>query len=128
MEQINIKNYLREGHNSIIIENIDYIGGVGPINAYGEIKLMNNALIQLKTDKSWLGRRSQNEQWRRTKSFGRPPRATGGLYYPDFENNLHSMERDYVAILNTIISLFPRKLFWLIIIFAKILYRFGLIE
>ncbi len=123
-----IKEYLKQGENKIKIENTDFIGGVGPINVYGEIELANKEVIQIKTDKTWLATRELNKHWRKVKSFGTPPRATGGLYYPNFTGNLHSKETDSMALLNTIASRKSKKFFWIIKLIFNLFYRYDILE
>ncbi|MBA7549284.1 hypothetical protein ES705_41760 [subsurface metagenome] len=48
----NFGEFIQKGENEILIENIDYIGGIGPINIYGIIKLRSEKIIQIKTDKT----------------------------------------------------------------------------
>ncbi|MFX0004174.1 MAG: family 20 glycosylhydrolase, partial [Candidatus Hermodarchaeota archaeon] len=124
----NIKDYLKEGENLIYIKNIDHIGGIGSINLYGEIKLKSGNLIQIKTDKTWLGSRYENGVWKNVKSFGRPPKATGGLSYPDFKNGLPSKANDSMPFLNTLLSKISKKYFWVIKIVVKLLNRYDILE
>jgi hypothetical protein len=124
----NITEYLKQGENIIAVENTDFIGGVGPINVYGEIELANKEPIQIKTDKTWVATRELNEHWRKVKSFGAPPRATGGLYYPNFDRNLHSRETDSLALLNTIVSRKSKKFFWIIKLIFNLFNRYDILE
>jgi hypothetical protein len=124
----NITDFIKEGENSIIIENFDYIGGVGPINVFGIIKLKSQELILIKTDDRWLGSTTNNNDWKKVKSFGKPPRATGGLYWPDFENFLPSKSDDLMPFLNTIISKISKKYFWFIKLVVKLFSRYDIIE
>ncbi|MFX1526986.1 MAG: family 20 glycosylhydrolase [Promethearchaeota archaeon] len=123
-----IKSFLQRGENIIMVENTDYIGGLGLINIYGEIKTVSGDLIILKSDKSWLGRRNLEDSWRNVKSLGKPPKITGGLNYPSFQEGLHSKENDFVATFNYWVSRTPKKLFWLLKIFIKLIYRYDIIE
>ena len=123
-----IKECLKQGENEIRIENSDFIGGIGPINVYGEIELVNKERIGITTNKTWLAKRELNEEWRKVKSFGRPPKAMGGLYYPDFKNWLHSKENDALAFLNSIVSRKSRKTFVLLKFVFKLFYRFNILE
>ena len=123
-----ISKFLKVGENSILVENIDYIGGIGPINIYGEIKLKSGKIIQIKTDKTWLATRNLNEEFTQVKSLGKPPRAHGGLNYPDFEKGIKSKENDITGAFNTLISRFPKKLFWLFKIIMKLMNRYDIIE
>jgi len=123
-----IRDYLRKGENVISVENTDFIGGIGPINIYGEVKLALGDTIQIKTDKTWLGKRNESEEWKNVKSLGRPPKATGGLNYPDFNSNLHSKENDRVADFNHLIGRAPKKLFWLLKLVMKLFHRYDIIE
>jgi len=124
----NIKKYLQEGENLIYIENIDYIGGIGPINIYGEIRLKSGKLIDIKTDKTWLGSRDENGDWTYVKSLGKPPIATGGLSYPDFKRNLPSRSYDSMPFLNTLLSRVSKKYFWMIKVVVKLLNRYDILE
>ncbi|MFX0000198.1 MAG: family 20 glycosylhydrolase [Candidatus Hermodarchaeota archaeon] len=128
IQLFDIKEYLNQGDNEIRIENADFIGGISPISIYGEIKLVNKERIEVKTDKTWLATRLLNENWKPVKSFGRPPRVTGGLYYPDFQNSLHSKENDYLAFFNTLVSKKSRKSFWILKLVFKLFYRFSFLE
>jgi len=102
--------------------------GIGPISVYGEIELANKERIEITTDKTWGATRELNEEWRKVKSFGRPPKATGGLCYPDFKNCLHSKETDALAFLNTLMSKKSRKSFWILKLAFKLFYRFSILE
>ncbi len=138
IKMFNVTEHFREGKNLIAIENIDYIGGVGVLNVYGEVQLSSGKLIKIKSDTSWLATRKSIDNWnidveimggwKRVKGFGRPPKATGGIHFPDFKNNLHSKRADLVAILNTAIGLFPKKMFWIFKILVKILNHYDVIE
>lgn len=123
-----IKDYLREDENTIVIENIDYIGGVGPINIYGEIELITKELIKIKSDKKWEATREKDGVWVSVKSFGKPPKAMGGLCRPDFAKDLHSKENDYMALLNSLISQFPKKLLWLLKFAVAIVNWYNILE
>ncbi|TFG21845.1 MAG: hypothetical protein EU533_04970 [Promethearchaeota archaeon] len=123
-----IKHLLQKGENTIILRNTDYIGGLGIVNLYGEIKLESGEIIQIKTDKSWLGSKENSEEWKKVNSFGSPPKLTGGLNYPDFENGLHSKENEYVASFNTIYSKVSSKFRWLIKILIKMFNRYDILE
>ena len=123
-----IKKYLKQGDNIIMIEKVDFIGGIGPINVYGEIDLATKEQIKIKTDKNWVATREFNKNWRKVKSFGRPPKATGGLIYPDFENSLHSKEDDGVAFINTLASRKSKKFFWILKLVYKLFNRFDIFE
>ncbi|MFW9895699.1 MAG: family 20 glycosylhydrolase, partial [Candidatus Thorarchaeota archaeon] len=123
-----IKDFIHYGENEIRIKNIDYIGGIGPINIYGEIKLSSGELISIKTDKTWLGAEKDKIDWRPVKSFGKPPKATGGLSYPDFENKLTSKADDTMPFLNTLISRMSRKNLWLIKLIVILFYRYDILE
>jgi len=123
-----IKKHLKTGNNLIIIENTDYTGGVGLINIYGEIKLASSQIIQIKSDKTWLGVRNLEEKWKRVRSFGSPPEVTGGLCYPDFENNRHSLESDMMTIFNALISRIPKILYWFLKLVMKLFNRYNILE
>jgi hypothetical protein len=124
----NIKEYIQKGENSLEIENIDYIGGVGPINLYGIIKLKSGSLIQIKTDKTWLGSNTKKKDWKKVKGFGKPPKATGGLNYPDFEKNIPSNADDTMPFLNTLISKMSKKYFWFAKLMVKLFNRYDILE
>jgi len=119
---------LQKGENTIILKNTDYIGGMGIVNLYGEILLESGEKFQLKTDRSWLGSKEDAQEWKKVKSFGTPPKLTGGLYYPDFKKSLHSKENEYVASFNTIFSKTPPRLRWLSKILVKIFNRYNILE
>lgn len=123
-----INEYLAQGENVIRIENTDFIGGLGPINIYGEIKLANNNVIQIKTDKMWLATREFDKNWKKVKSFGKPPKATGGLSYPKFTENLHSKETNSMALLNTIASRKSKWFFGIIKLIFYLFYRYDILE
>ena len=86
---------------------------------YFKMKLESGAMIQIKTDKTLLGSNTNKNEWNKVKSFGKPPRATGGLNYPDFENNIPSNADDTMPFLNTLISKMSKKYFW----FVKLIVR-----
>ncbi|MHA1146873.1 MAG: family 20 glycosylhydrolase [Promethearchaeota archaeon] len=133
-----LKPYLKDGDNLIAIENIDYSGGVTPLNIYGEISFNSRKSIQIKTDKSWEAncdfKKKWNEDlevdntWKQVKSFGSPPKATGTLTYPDFENNIRSMHDDLVVFLNSVIGFIPKRLFWLLKIAINYIAKHDIIE
>lgn len=123
-----IKPILQRGDNSILLKNTDYIGGMGMVNLYGEINFNSGEIRQIKTDKSWLGSKDTSQGWKKVKSFGKPPKLTGGLNYPDFENGLHSKENEYLASFNTIFSRTPAKLKWLVKILIKIFNKYDILE
>ena len=123
-----IKEFLKPGDNKITIENTDFIGGVGPINIYGEIELATKDSIKITTDKSWLATREFDKNWSNVKSFGSPPKATGSLCYPDFENSIHSKDTTSVASLNTIMSRKSKRQFWLLKLVFYLFYRFDILE
>jgi hypothetical protein len=123
-----IKEYIRKGENLINIENTDYIGGICPINIYGIIKLNSGNLIQIKTDKTWSGSRTKRNDWKKVKSFGKPPKATGGLNYPDFEKNIPSKADDTMPFLNTLISKMSKKYFWFVKLIVKLFNRYDILE
>ncbi|MFX1566737.1 MAG: family 20 glycosylhydrolase [Promethearchaeota archaeon] len=124
----NITGFIKKGENSIIIENFDYIGGVGPINVFGTIRLKSQELIFINTDKTWLGSTTNKEEWRKVKSFGKPPKATGGLNWPDFEKNIPSNADDSMPFLNTLISKISKKYFWFVKLIVKLFNRYDIIE
>ncbi|MFX0034524.1 MAG: family 20 glycosylhydrolase [Candidatus Hermodarchaeota archaeon] len=124
----NIKKYLKQEENVIKIENNDFIGGISPISVYGEIDILPKKQILIKTDRTWEATREFNKNWRNVKSFGSPPKATGGLYYPDFKNALHSKETDLLAFLNTIISRKSTRSFWFLKLIFKLFYRLNILE
>ena len=124
----NIKDFIRKGKNLIIIENVDYIGGIGPINVFGIVKLKSEELIIIKTDKTWLGSTTNENDWKNVKSFGKPPKATGGLNWPDFEKNLPSKIDDIMPFLNTLISKISKKYFWFVKLIVKLFNRYDIIE
>ncbi|MHA1992288.1 MAG: family 20 glycosylhydrolase [Candidatus Hodarchaeales archaeon] len=123
-----IKELIHKGENVIKIENIDYIGGIGPINIYGIIKLESGNLIQIKTDKTWVASYNNKDDWEKVKSFGKPPKATGGLHYPDFENNIPSNADDTMPFLNTLISKMSKKYFWFVKLIVRLFNRYDVFE
>ncbi|MFX0136765.1 MAG: hypothetical protein ACFFDN_24220, partial [Candidatus Hodarchaeota archaeon] len=123
-----IKSSLKQGKNTITIENVDFIGGLCPINVYGEIKLVNTKSIIILTDKSWLATRTFNNDWREVKSFGKPPKATGGLSYPNFEDSMHSKENDALASLNSLACRKSKKFFWILKLIFRLFHRYDVLE
>jgi hypothetical protein len=124
----NIKKHLKMGENIFIIENTDYSGGVGMINIYGEITVKSNLKIQIKSDKTWLAVRNREEQWKKVRSFGSPPKMIGGLCYPDFESNRHSLESDMMTTFNALIGRFPKKLYWFLKFIMNLFNRYNIVE
>ncbi len=123
-----IAEYLHQGENTITIENVDFIGGIGPINIYGEIELSSKEALNITTDRTWLATRELNSNWNKVKSLGRPPKMTGNLPYPDFENSLHSKETDSIASFNTIVSKLSKKLFRIYKFVYYLFYKFDILE
>jgi hypothetical protein len=123
-----IKKYVEFGENLIFIENIDYSGGIGPINIYGEIKLKSGKKHLIKSNKTWLGARNHDGPWKIVKSFSSPPKVTGGLCYPDFEHNIHSLESDMMTVFNALIGRIPGKLYWVLKIVIKLFHRYDVLE
>ncbi len=123
-----IKEHLKMGDNLIIIENTDYSGGIGLVNIFGEIKLKSKQKIQIKSDKTWLAVRNLEEHWKKVRSFGSPPKIIGGLCYPDFENNRHSLESDMMTTFNALIGRIPKKLYWFLKLVMKLFNRYNIIE
>jgi hypothetical protein len=123
-----ISKFLVIGENELLIENIDYIGGVGPINIYGIIKLESGRVIQIKTDKTWLGSKLKEEDWVNVKSFGSPPNATGGINYPDFENQIPSRVDESMPFLNFLISRMSKKYFWLKKLLLRLFMHYDILE
>jgi len=122
------KDYVRKGENVILIETTQFAGGVGSVNIYGEIKLKSDHIIQIYTDKSWLGTREVNGQWKKVKSFGSPPKVTGGLCYPNFEGNRHSLQSDMMTSFNALIGRIPKKFYFLLKIVMKLFNRYDILE
>jgi len=135
IQTFNIKKFLKIGKNVIGAKNIDYIQGIGPINVYGEIKLVSGEELQIYSDLSWIAIREYLEKWNTTteivvpwklcNSFGSPPKASGGLYFPDFENGLHSKEGEHLMLLDYGSSLLPM---WFLKLNVKILNYYDIIE
>jgi len=123
-----LKDYIRKGENLILIETMQYDGGVASVNIYGEIKLKSNQTIQIYTDKSWLGTRELSGQWKKVKSFGSPPRVTGGLCYPNFELNRHSLQSDMMTSFNALIGRIPKKMYWPLVLIMKLFNRYDVLE
>jgi hypothetical protein len=123
-----IKKHLKRGENLFIIENTDFSGGIAPINVYGEINLKSDQIIQIKSDKTWLGTRNLENKWKKVRSFGSPPKLIGGLCYPDFKNNKHSLESDMMTLFNALIGRFPKRLYWLLKFVMKLYSRYNIIE
>ncbi len=124
----NILDYLKQGDNIVTIENTDFIGGLGPISVYGEIKLSNGKDIIITTDKTWEARREFNGEWEKVKSLGKPPRKTGALCYPDFSNSLHSKEDGSFAVFNTLVSKVSKKFFKLLKFVFYLFHRLDILE
>ncbi|MGV9206244.1 MAG: hypothetical protein ACOC44_19740, partial [Promethearchaeia archaeon] len=87
---------------------------------------------------SWKGTRNhQNPRkiyasalnfWSVVHSFGKPPKATGGLSYPNFKKHICSHHPDLLALLNSVIPSIPRILFPLLKLAVKIVNFFNIIE
>lgn len=123
-----IAKYLKKGENVLLVENIDYIGGVGPINLYGIIKLNSGKIIQIKTDQTWVGSRTNENDWEMVKTFGRPPKATGGINYPDFENKIPSRADESMPFLNFLIGRMSKRYFWLKKILIRLFSHYDILE
>jgi hypothetical protein len=116
------------GENQLTIENTDYGGGIGIVNIYGEIQLKSHQIIQITSDRTWLGTRNLNDKWKKVKSFDAPPMLIGGLCYPDFKNNKHSLASDMMTIFNALVGRFPKSLYWLLKFIMKLFNRYSIIE
>ena len=123
-----IKKHLKIGENLFTVENTDYSGGIGPINIYGEIILKSHQKIQIKSDRTWIAVRRFEDQWKKVRSFGPPPKVIGGLCYPDFEHNKHSLESDMMTTFNALVGRFPKRLYWLLKFVMKLFNRYNIIE
>ena len=64
----------------------------------------------------------------KVKSFGRPPKATGGLCYPDFEKNWPSKADDSMPFLNSLISKISKRYYWLIKLVVGFFNRYDIFE
>ena len=124
----NILDFLKQGDNIIVLENIDYIGGLGPISIFGEINLSNGIEILITTDKTWEATREFNGEWERVKSLGKPPKITGGLCYPDFSNSLHSKADDSFTVFNTLASKKSKRFFRLLKFAFFLFQRLDILE
>jgi hypothetical protein len=96
----NIASHLRAGKNTITIHNMNYLGGIGCINVYGEIADQNGYPNQIISDTTWSACSKPNPDWisgkieiknitmrdQPVKSLGIPPFVNGSLTYPDFSN------------------------------------------
>ncbi|MFX0075504.1 MAG: family 20 glycosylhydrolase [Candidatus Hermodarchaeota archaeon] len=123
-----IRKYLKVGENLFTIENTDYSGGIGLINIYGEIQLKSHQIIQVTSDKTWLGTRNLEEKWKKVKSLGSPPKFIGGLCYPDFKNSKHSLESDMMTIFNALVGRFPKILYGILKFIMNLFNRYSIIE
>ncbi len=123
-----LKDYIKNGENVFLIETMQYAGGIGSVNIYGEIKLKSDRTFKIYTDKSWLGTRESNKQWRKVKSFGSPPKVTGGLCYPNFEHNRHSLQSDMMTSFNALIGRIPKKMYWFLVLIMKLFNRYDVLE
>jgi len=123
-----LKDYVKKGENIILIETMQYDGGIGSVNVYGEIKLKSDRTFQIYTDKSWLGTRVSNGQWKKVKSFGSPPKFTGGLCFPNFDLNRHSLQSDMMTSFNALIGRIPKKMYWFLVVVMKLFNRYDVLE
>ncbi|MFO8019513.1 MAG: family 20 glycosylhydrolase [Promethearchaeia archaeon] len=138
LKLFSIKENLSGGSNIILIKNTDFIGGVAPINLYGEIIFNNGKREIIKTDLTWKATRNLQSlenltslslnSWNRVHSFGKPPKATGGLTYPHFEKKIRSHHSDLMPLLNSVIASLPRFLFPFLKLGVKIVNFFDIIE
>ncbi|MFX1280750.1 MAG: family 20 glycosylhydrolase [Promethearchaeota archaeon] len=123
-----IAKYLKKGENVLLVENTDYIGGVGPINLYGIIKQNSGKIIQIKTDETWVGSKTNENNWEMVKTFGRPPKATGGINYPDFENKIPSRADESMPFLNSLISRMSKRNFRLKKLLIRLFSHYDILE
>ena len=123
-----LKDYIKKGENVILIETMQYDGGIGSVNLYGEIKLKPDFNVKIYTDKSWIGTREPNGQWKKVKSFGPPPKVTGGLCYPNFEHNRHSLQSDMMNSFNALIGRIPKRFYFLLKLVMKLFNRYDILE
>ena len=129
---IDLTPYIKEGINEIAIENHNYQGGFGTINIFGEIRTIDNNLIQtIKTDGSWkISENFPISDLSKLKQAGllvAPPYLNGTLTYPDFERNIPSFSTFIVGMGSIALRYVPWSLKWMQKGLSKLATKLGLI-
>ena len=111
VKKFDITKKLREGMNIIAIESYNFNGYKGAINLYGQVLLKDNSIKEIISDNSWLSTKNidsdnlewskldyNDGQWKKSKSYGRPPNLNGDIFKPDLLNGEISDTQDYFGI------------------------------
>jgi len=106
-----ITEYLRVGANIITIEAYNYEGFKGAINIFGQILLNDNTIQEIYSNQTWLcsktGRLNDfdwkmldydDSDWKKAKSYGRPPNLNGDIFTPDLLDGQFSLTQDYFGL------------------------------
>jgi hypothetical protein len=111
VQTFDITKNLKKGKNIIAIEAFSYEDYKGAINIYGQIKLKNDIILEIITDKSWSSNKKEifknqewlklefdDSKWKGVKSYGRPPKLNGDIFKPNLLEGEKSTTQDYFGI------------------------------
>ena len=106
-----IMEYLKAGTNILTIEAYNYEGFKGAINISGQILLNDNSIQEIYSDQTWLCSKTvilnkfewkmvdyDDSDWKKVKSYGRPPNLNGDIFKPDLLAGQISLTQDYFGL------------------------------
>lgn len=106
-----ITEYLKVGRNIITVEAYNYEGFKGAINIFGQILLDDNSIQEIYSNQTWIcskASRTNNfdwkildyddSDWKKVKSYGRPPNLNGDIFTPDLLDGQISLTQDYFGL------------------------------
>jgi hypothetical protein len=138
---IDLTSHCKPGTNVLVIHNMNYRGGIGVINAYGEIFSLGRRVKNFYSGKDWFATNIENTQWiagnlslllpelkvSKVKSIGAPPMLNGALSYPNFDKKLPSHHTNILGFGNCeVLRFVPLKLVWLAKWLNKLAIKRGL--
>ncbi|MFX1267414.1 MAG: family 20 glycosylhydrolase, partial [Promethearchaeota archaeon] len=106
-----ITEYLKVGTNIITVEAYNYEGFKGAINIFGQILLDDNSIQEIYSNQTWLCSKTDelnnsdwkmldydDSDWKKVKSYGRPPNLNGDIFKPDLLAGQISLTQDYFGL------------------------------
>ncbi|MFX1295434.1 MAG: family 20 glycosylhydrolase [Promethearchaeota archaeon] len=106
-----ITEYLKVGRNIITIEAYNYEGFKGAINIFGQILLNDNTIQEIYSNQTWLCSKTDrlnnfdwkmldydDSDWKKAKSYGRPPNLNGDIFITDLLDGQISLTQDYFGL------------------------------
>lgn len=136
---IDLTQYLKKSDNYLVVENVNYQGGFGIINVFGEIAYTNGCIENIVSDKSWIATNTYNRDWIKgnskflpmmesnnaAKELGKPPLVNGALSFPDFINNVPSHHTSHLGLGSEALRYIPIFLKFLAKFLSKKMYKHG---